>query len=886
MDALRLRTLAPAWLLVAATATACLGLPALDADSDEAVMDESTAADTGAIRSRPRFATTCPGGGRSFDVRPGAPAGLVGRAVLPAATFAEGPPSGSIIGQNFPSQPVQGFSSLVDACDGSFWGLSDNGFGAIENSADYHLRIYRIRPRFETGRGGPGDVVVEEFIELRDPNRKVKFAITNHFSRERVLTGADFDIESLRVDRDGTLWIGDEFGPFLLHFDRDGILLDAPFALPDLDNPGQFVRAPQNPWLEEGSSVRVMNAIKAHARAHGALKTPVFSPWHVHLVDADATGNRGFNTQRDNFAAPNTPGPVGDTGLIAANDEFVRLAKSPGAFPNIQGAGYPVVTWTVNDPARMGELLALGVNGIISDRPDLLYAAVAAFDANADGTPGDYLDADGLIDGTKLDAQGHRGARNLRPENSVPAMEAALDHLMATLEMDIGLTRDDVPVLYHDRDFQGNLPGEPPKSRRKLGGDLPNRIRDATLASIQSATNPILNDGLIRGTPQTNDPAVSPVSVAYFTSLGRGAADIYMMPTLDQVFDFVAFYAAYYTTGAGASAPDAAKRAKNAARVRFNIETKLNPREPEVTKSPNRFVQAIGGRIVARGLADRADIQSFDFRTLLITHERFPSIRTVALFGDFSLCPTGLDGGGLTYCDDGTNLQPSNIEAPVTESLRDDNNTPWMAGLFWPYRRTTLDFKVRAASSGGFEGMAVSPDGRKLYPMLERPLAGDPSTRLFVYEFDADRERYTGVRYGYDLTPPGTNIGEFILDSRNEGIIIERDGTQGNVNGFKRLFRVTLPATPGGVLTKVDLVNLNAIPDPQGISLPPALPGDVGIGDPFSFPFTTIESVLVLRPDLLLVMNDNNYPFSIGRHVGAAQPDDNELILIKLGSGL
>ena len=97
---------------------------------------------------------------------------------------------------------------------------------------------------------------------------------------------------------------------------------------------------------------------------------------------------------------------------------------------------------TVNDQARLLELMGLSVNGIISARPDLLRQAVEAFDANGDGTPGDFLHADGLVDLSKFDAQGHRGGRNLRPENTLPAMEVALDVLMSMLETDLGITAD------------------------------------------------------------------------------------------------------------------------------------------------------------------------------------------------------------------------------------------------------------------------------------------------------------------------------------------------------------------------------------------------------------------------------------------------------------
>jgi len=87
-------------------------------------------------------------------------------------------------------------------------------------------------------------------------------------------------------------------------------------------------------------------------------------------------------------------------------------------------------------------------------------------------------------------------------------------------------------------------------------------------------------------------------------------------------------------------------------------------------------------------------------------------------------------------------------------------------------------------------------------------------------------------------------------------------------------------------VVKLLLVDLNAIPDPSGISTGTGLPDDVGLGDPFAFPFNTIESVLVMAPDRIAVVNDNNYPFDFGRHVGIRVPADNEFILVKLAAPL
>jgi hypothetical protein len=158
---------------------------------------------------------------------------LVGRAVLPADTFAAGPPTGFAITGNtngravpFASHPVQGFSAVLPLYNGSYLALSDNGFGAKANSPDYRLRWYRVTPNFNTGA-----VSVDGFTELSDPNGLVPFPIVNA-GGDRVLTGGDFDPESFRLAPDGTFWIGEEFGPYLLHVDANGRLLDAPIATP------------------------------------------------------------------------------------------------------------------------------------------------------------------------------------------------------------------------------------------------------------------------------------------------------------------------------------------------------------------------------------------------------------------------------------------------------------------------------------------------------------------------------------------------------------------------------------------------------------------------------------------------------------------------------
>lgn len=194
------------------------------------------------------------GGGHGHDDHGRDGPVLEGRAVLAAQTYAPGPPSGSffagqtINGVTFPtpSQPAIGFSGIVEGRSrGEYLAMPDNGFGNQANSRDFELRAYYITPDFKTARRGTGAVGVgfDDYVAFRDPDHKAGFAIVNDSTADRLLTGADFDPESIQRGRHGDLWVGDEFGPWILHFSADGVLLEAPIAMPD------GLQSPANPHL-------------------------------------------------------------------------------------------------------------------------------------------------------------------------------------------------------------------------------------------------------------------------------------------------------------------------------------------------------------------------------------------------------------------------------------------------------------------------------------------------------------------------------------------------------------------------------------------------------------------------------------------------------------
>lgn len=189
---------------------------------------------------------------------------LVGIARLPADVFVPGPVSGQWIDPAgneelaalLPfslGQPIQGFSAIIPDGHGRFLVLADNGYGSRDNSADFILTLYRIRPDFRTHGGGSGTIAIESAIRLRDPLGQAPFRLTAEadslprgddqvpvdpsMHQYALLSGADFDPESLQRVADGSFWIGDEFGPWLLHFDVVGRLLEAPVPLPGVSGP-------------------------------------------------------------------------------------------------------------------------------------------------------------------------------------------------------------------------------------------------------------------------------------------------------------------------------------------------------------------------------------------------------------------------------------------------------------------------------------------------------------------------------------------------------------------------------------------------------------------------------------------------------------------------
>ncbi len=120
----------------------------------------------------------------------------------------------------FDGQAVQGFSGIKAMEEGTFWSLSDNGFGSKINSSDSMLMLHHLKFDWDAGK-----VERLETVFLSDPDKKAPFPIVMEGAEQRYLTGADFDVESIQPVTDG-FWIGEEFGPYILKFSKDGKLTE------------------------------------------------------------------------------------------------------------------------------------------------------------------------------------------------------------------------------------------------------------------------------------------------------------------------------------------------------------------------------------------------------------------------------------------------------------------------------------------------------------------------------------------------------------------------------------------------------------------------------------------------------------------------------------
>lgn len=191
-----------------------------------------------------------------------------------------------------------------------------------------------------------------------------------------------------------------------------------------------------------------------------------------------------------------------------------------------------------------------------------------------------------------FDLQGHRGARGLAPENTLAGFERALAIGVTTLELDVVITADGVPVISHDAVLN------------------PDITRDARGRWLQERNQPIHQLSLAE--LQAWDVGrINPASRYARDLSDQEPRDGQRIPTLAALFERV--------------------QQLGATQVRFNIETKLQPGQPEQAPAPEAFVRAVLDVVRAHGMERRVSLQSFDWRTLKACQQLAPEVALVHL---------------------------------------------------------------------------------------------------------------------------------------------------------------------------------------------------------------------------------------------------------------
>ena len=303
---------------------------------------------------------------------------------------------------------------------------------------------------------------------------------------------------------------------------------------------------------------------------------------------------------------------------------------------------HSLTTKRISNPARPADNVVVGRSALGRLCVALALVLGACGTTVDSGAPAD--DSGDLPDG--FDVQGHRGARGLRPENTLPAFEAALDLGVTTLELDLHFSADDQVVVWHD----------PVVDETKCGAGAQGTVAVRSLTAQELA-------GFV--CDQNPDPERFPDQVA---EPGALAGADYGIITLGQLFEFVERYAA---------SPDKTDAQRAAASdVMFNIETKRVRAEPANIDdgfdgtNPGEFELAVLAAIADAGFGDRVVIQSFDHRSLRAIATVNADIRLAPLTGDRVANP-GLyaEWGADIWSPRASTLDAAGIEAAHAAGL-------------------------------------------------------------------------------------------------------------------------------------------------------------------------------------------------------------------------
>ncbi|NET03138.1 MAG: glycerophosphodiester phosphodiesterase [Symploca sp. SIO2B6] len=760
---------------------------------------------------------------------------LEGFASLPADTFAEGPQSGASNGNGTPiaangrtgpfdGQPVQGFSGVQFAPDGdgsTYWFISDNGFGGQSNSSDYLLRLYQVDPNFAGSEGGDGSVDVQGFVQLADPNNLIPFDIQNEGTTERYLTGSDFDIESFVIDNNGDIWVGEEFGPYLLHFDASGNLLEAPISTPNI--------------FELNTLNGQTPLVIGHRGASGELPEHTLEAYKLAIEQGADFVEPDLVSTKDGVLIARHEPMLDDTTNVA--EVFGEERKSTKNLDGVEITGYFAEDFTL---AEIKQLRAVQSRDFRDP----------SFDGQFEiPTLKEVIE---LVQQVEAETGKQIG---IYPETKHPTFfdlqDLSLEEKLIDTLKETGFT-DPNRIFIQSFEFQNLI-------------ELQGLLEAEGLGDI-----PLVQ--LYGNTTESANPSSTfsvPYDIRYNVEQGNDLAAIYGQDFLDAAENPLSETTIYSDLDNGEILQVISnKYAEGAGPWKNNFLLRESLDEPvdgngdgvaEITTQLTGEVTSFVDDAHAAGLQVHPYTLRNEEQFLTLEADGTPQTPE----REFEqLIQIGVDGFFTDFPATGDFVR----DQIVADEVRSPNNPAVIAG----------DEVSNLRGSRGFEGMAISPDKQTLYPLLEGTVKGDPAGSVRIYEFDAVASEYKGLVGYYQLEDTSHAIGDFTVINENEYLVIERDGGQGETAEFKQIFKVDLSKIDAnGFVEKEEFIDLLNINDPADLN-------DDG-STSFDFPFFTIEDVLVLDENSILVANDNNYPFSIGR---APNIDNNEIIEIKVDDSL
>ena len=367
--------------------------------------------------------------------------------------------------------------------------------------------------------------------------------------------------------------------------------------------------------------------------------------------------------------------------------------------------------------------------------------------------------------------------------------------------------------------------------------------------------------------PENTPPYIDLQSVQGFSGILAGASGSYRMlvdngfgsqgNSADNVLRMYAVQVDYRTAGGGSGTVSAANWNTGAATAAFDASTRLGLNDANrqlgisIQADYDTYYDKVGNPAVDAGLKSGRLLTGADFDVEGVRRDK---------------------NGHYWFGDEfGPYLVKTDSQGTV---LRPEISLP---DVFAPQHKEVVTGSATAnlGGSGGFEGLAINARGDRLYTLLEKTVAGDPEKSLRINEFDIDTESYTGASFMYQLEADGTAIGDMTAIDDQRFLVIERNGATATAGTpFKKVFLVDIADVDArGFASKTEVVDLMNIADPDDLN------GDGSTV--FTFPYVTIEDVLILDSNTIVIVNDNNFPGGGGRSFAS---DNTEFLKISLAN--